>query len=253
MKQIGRNEPCPCGSGKKFKRCHLGREGELIVHKMEHIPDNAGKRIIDLPEVHYGRSKEFLEALDIEELTGARTGIKMIDLQTYQSLGFSGRQAPKDPRNAGLMVNPKKTEQEDPNHIYLAITPDINDSTLIHQIAHVLDYLAGSRLAPGGGDALSMQTGIPPEQLDHTKEFAGWLMFLKDRFHVELDAEDEIISFLNEHHQLFTTDEIKSQDTTGLLLRSERLLRFLRTHKEELDLRIRTLQGYMKDASHTAS
>lgn len=22
-KRIGRNDPCPCGSGKKFKRCHL--------------------------------------------------------------------------------------------------------------------------------------------------------------------------------------------------------------------------------------
>lgn len=21
--KVGRNEPCPCGSGKKFKRCHL--------------------------------------------------------------------------------------------------------------------------------------------------------------------------------------------------------------------------------------
>ena len=26
----GRNDPCPCGSGKKFKVCHLGREGELF-------------------------------------------------------------------------------------------------------------------------------------------------------------------------------------------------------------------------------
>lgn len=24
MKKVGRNELCPCGSGKKFKRCHLG-------------------------------------------------------------------------------------------------------------------------------------------------------------------------------------------------------------------------------------
>ncbi|HEX9654043.1 MAG TPA: SEC-C metal-binding domain-containing protein, partial [bacterium] len=24
--KIGRNDPCWCGSGKKFKRCHLGRE-----------------------------------------------------------------------------------------------------------------------------------------------------------------------------------------------------------------------------------
>ena len=24
-KKIGRNDPCPCGSGKKFKKCHLGK------------------------------------------------------------------------------------------------------------------------------------------------------------------------------------------------------------------------------------
>lgn len=27
-RKIGRNDPCWCGSGKKFKRCHLGREAE---------------------------------------------------------------------------------------------------------------------------------------------------------------------------------------------------------------------------------
>ncbi len=27
----GRNDPCPCGSGKKFKACHLGREAELVA------------------------------------------------------------------------------------------------------------------------------------------------------------------------------------------------------------------------------
>lgn len=26
--RVGRNEPCPCGSGKKFKRCCLGRYGK---------------------------------------------------------------------------------------------------------------------------------------------------------------------------------------------------------------------------------
>ncbi|WP_027351079.1 SEC-C metal-binding domain-containing protein [Halotalea alkalilenta] len=24
LKDIGRNDPCPCGSGKKFKKCHGG-------------------------------------------------------------------------------------------------------------------------------------------------------------------------------------------------------------------------------------
>ncbi|GAB4110287.1 MAG: preprotein translocase subunit SecA [Roseiflexaceae bacterium] len=28
--KIGRNDPCPCGSGKKFKFCHEGKEAELI-------------------------------------------------------------------------------------------------------------------------------------------------------------------------------------------------------------------------------
>jgi uncharacterized protein YecA (UPF0149 family) len=23
--KTGRNEPCPCGSGKKYKRCHMGK------------------------------------------------------------------------------------------------------------------------------------------------------------------------------------------------------------------------------------
>jgi len=23
--KVGRNDPCPCGSGKKFKKCHLGK------------------------------------------------------------------------------------------------------------------------------------------------------------------------------------------------------------------------------------
>jgi len=27
--KIERNSPCPCGSGKKFKRCHLGKEEEI--------------------------------------------------------------------------------------------------------------------------------------------------------------------------------------------------------------------------------
>ena len=22
MKKVGRNDPCPCGSGKKYKKCH---------------------------------------------------------------------------------------------------------------------------------------------------------------------------------------------------------------------------------------
>ena len=27
--KVGRNDPCPCGSGEKFKRCHIDRVAEL--------------------------------------------------------------------------------------------------------------------------------------------------------------------------------------------------------------------------------
>jgi preprotein translocase subunit SecA len=30
VKMPGRNDPCPCGSGRKFKQCHLGREEEIM-------------------------------------------------------------------------------------------------------------------------------------------------------------------------------------------------------------------------------
>lgn len=36
-KGIGRNAPCPCGSGKKYKRCHLGTKDEVMDHHKVHM------------------------------------------------------------------------------------------------------------------------------------------------------------------------------------------------------------------------
>jgi preprotein translocase subunit SecA len=54
MKLPGRNDPCPCGSGKKFKVCHLGREQELIG-LMSKKPVTAVKSIE--PKVIRGKQK----------------------------------------------------------------------------------------------------------------------------------------------------------------------------------------------------
>jgi hypothetical protein len=35
MGQIGRNDPCPCGSGKKYKRCCLERKGALPAAEIQ--------------------------------------------------------------------------------------------------------------------------------------------------------------------------------------------------------------------------
>lgn len=36
-KNIGRNTLCPCGSGKKYKKCHLGTKSELMDHHKVHL------------------------------------------------------------------------------------------------------------------------------------------------------------------------------------------------------------------------
>lgn len=32
MEKVGRNDPCPCGSGKKFKKCCEMKEGPKKIH-----------------------------------------------------------------------------------------------------------------------------------------------------------------------------------------------------------------------------
>ena len=49
--KIGRNDPCPCGSGKKFKKCHDNFRFELpflIQHaRIEKSVEEEGKRLIE--------------------------------------------------------------------------------------------------------------------------------------------------------------------------------------------------------------
>lgn len=37
MKKIGRNDPCPCGSGKKYKYCCLNKPPTLGIKVKEEI------------------------------------------------------------------------------------------------------------------------------------------------------------------------------------------------------------------------
>jgi len=39
---------------------------------------------------------------------------------------------------------------------------DVDDGTLVHQLAHALTYLAGSKLPAGTLDPLAYEIGIPP-------------------------------------------------------------------------------------------
>lgn len=247
MMKIGRNDPCPCGSGKKFKKCHLGREDELFQGGKSSFSEELGKKITNLPEVRYGRSGEMIEALDMEKLTGTRFGARFIDLHAYEALNVTDERLSNQKKggSGGVMVNIQKTAMSDPDHVYVAITPAITDSALIHELAHVLDYLAGSKLTPGLAKPLSFELGIPIEHIEHPHEFGYWLQYLQEQFKVELDADDMVIAYLYGHGMLLKGADIAVQNRLTLKTRSDEILRFLSEKSAEIDTLICELPGYI--------
>lgn len=247
MRKLGRNDSCPCGSGKKFKMCHLGREDELWKLGMEDFTAEKSAMITGLPQVWFGRSREFIDQLDILELTGTTMGIRFIDLEAYARLGLSGRHdaAEGAEGSGGLMVNVLKTRLTDEENVYLALSPRIGDSSLIHQVAHALDFIGGSGLMPGLCRALSYDLGIPSEHLDHPMEFARWYDFLRERFDLQPDADDAIVLYLYEHEKLIGAEDIRSEDRFVLKKKSENMMSFLNERASEIDEMIRELAGYI--------
>ena len=49
MPSIGRNEPCPCGSGKKYKQCHAPIDAEIatVQRKLRRAPDTLLPKLMD--------------------------------------------------------------------------------------------------------------------------------------------------------------------------------------------------------------
>jgi len=50
MAKISRNAPCPCGSGKKYKKCCLDKDQAASRHK-EQIPESAGYFMDEIDEL----------------------------------------------------------------------------------------------------------------------------------------------------------------------------------------------------------
>ena len=247
MKKIGRNDPCPCGSGRKFKNCHLGREDELNPEGMGEFSLEMSARITGLPPVWYGRSREMTDGLDIRGLTGVAAGIRFIDLDVYRDLDPLDRKAHgKHTEGAvGVFVNVLKTKATDPDHVYIAISPEIGDSALVHQLAHVLDYLGGSKIMPGLAKPLSFDMGVPVEHIEHPHEFGYWLDYLQQRFQVELDADDAIIAYLYANGMLIKGTDVEKQDPVIVKSKSDRIMRFLSEHSAEIDVLICERPGYI--------
>jgi tetratricopeptide (TPR) repeat protein len=69
---IGRNEPCPCGSGKKYKKCCGAKEAVSITHVLENEMEELQKNLIHYALNHYEDEvftgfEEYQDYFEIEE------------------------------------------------------------------------------------------------------------------------------------------------------------------------------------------
>ena len=247
MLKIGRNELCPCGSGEKFKKCHMGREGELALEELEEFTDEMSARVTGLQRVDYGRSKEMVDAIDIKGLTGNTIGIKFVDLQAYNNLNVFGGSHERASKGAegGIFINIYKTLKTDPDNVYLAISQNIDDSTLIHELAHAIDYLGGSNLMPGTLKPLSLELSVPVDHLEHPEEYGYWLDYLKNMFDVQLDADDSIINYLYKNERLIKSEAIKDKNEVIIKTKSEQIFGFLSENSQDINAMIKALPGYI--------
>ena len=230
----------------------MGKEDEMVLNGLEETSlREMGARITSLPKVHFGRSQEMINALDIKALTGQSIGIKFVDLKAYIELNLIGGTHPKATKgiSGGVLINLYKTLEADPNNLYIAISHDIEDSTLVHQLAHALDYLEGSKMMPGTLEPLSLEMGIPVDHLEHPEEFGRWLDYLTDRFEVQLDADDAIIAYLYHKGKLIKGKEIQEKNSLILKSKSDGILRFLSANSDEVHALIRDLPGYIERES----
>ena len=241
---VGRNDPCPCGSGKKFKRCHLGREKDIITDRMQMDPGEMGLKILALPDCDHPRAWKMVEGLVFTSPAGKQIQVKFKDLAAYNQLFLYGQKG-EDPGPGGVLINPHKTRVLDPTHVYIALSPEADDSTIVHELTHAGDLIEGSALPPGQGQALSRETGVPAELLEHPQEFGERLLELSQRFEVELDAEDEIVAFLAQRQLLFPGKLIAKADKEPLVAAAEKTMRFMKDNQDEINARIKKRQGYM--------
>ena len=82
MKSTGRNDPCPCGSGKKYKKCCLNGSGSTVLTRNL-------QRILQQPAVHQDRPNfHNVGALTTEEIISRLKGFGILfeDLQFQQDV-----------------------------------------------------------------------------------------------------------------------------------------------------------------------
>lgn len=63
MTKVSRNQPCPCGSGKKYKQCCLAADDAARLASLERVPQHPPLEALDTIDVRSFSERERLEQL----------------------------------------------------------------------------------------------------------------------------------------------------------------------------------------------
>jgi tetratricopeptide (TPR) repeat protein len=74
MTKVGRNQPCPCGSGKKYKQCCLAVDDAARLAAIEHTPPQRAPESFDMINIQSCDELERLEQLSNGALDLIHTG-----------------------------------------------------------------------------------------------------------------------------------------------------------------------------------
>ncbi len=72
MAKISRNAPCPCGSGKKYKKCCLLRNEAKSLEQGKLLEQNPGKLIVEVDDLD-DLSNSVLDLIDAKKFEEAKT------------------------------------------------------------------------------------------------------------------------------------------------------------------------------------
>lgn len=242
---IGRNDLCPCGSGRKFKKCHMGRENEILGEKLTADHGQTAHLITKLPGANNPVAAAMAAKVALKAASGKDMEVRLIDLKAYLNLALPGQDADNAEKEGALMVNPHKTRALEPNAIYMAVSPGADASLLLHELAHVVDWVEGSRLQAGVAAGLAREAGVPVQFLEHPQEYGEILRRLSEEWGQELDADDEIIDFLARRQMLLPAKLISAAQPAPILKAVEKAVAFLQDSRDEIGARIKGRQGYV--------
>ncbi len=179
MEKIGRNDPCPCGSGKKYKNCCLGKEDQEPEKSMnERLMEEIGEQLGDRKFGSLEEANEFMA-----RFMERKASVSQIDF-----LGLSSQQIHR-------MLYHSLETLEDMVRFNHALGPEAFQE--IPVVKNTLSFL--TRLKQAEPLKATAKGNLP---LAFARELYGAFHYPSDRFHPRIRSEEEAVAVNSLRHVL---------------------------------------------------